>query len=419
MHDDTLAFAGIDWASRFHAVCVIRNDGTVAQEFEIGHDAAGLEALVRQLRRSRVGRVAIERPDGPVVESLLETGFEVVVVASRMVKALRTRYSLVGNKSDRSDAYMLADVLRTDGHRLRSLEPDSEQTRALRAAVRTRKELVGHRVALVQQLESHLERVFPGGTRVFADTESAVALKFLRRFPTQLHADWLSEKRLAAWLSANAYCGRKDPAVLFEHLMSAPAGLRGAEAELLGAVTVSLVAAVEAIQAQIGELETRITASLAVHPLAPIFQSLPRSGTVRAAALLVEIGDSKARFPTPESLAALAGVAPSTRDSGQYGAVVHRFVSDKWLKNALCDFAQDSRRANPWAADIYRRARDSRKRHPHAVRILARAWCYVIWRCWQDETPYDPALHRGAQRLLSAAQSSSPGARRLRLVWAR
>ena len=269
--------------------------------------------------------------------------------------------------------------------------------------MRTRKELVGHRVALVQQLEAHLERAFPGGSKVFAHTESAIALSFLKRFSTQARADWLSEKRLGAWLSANGYCGRRDPATLFERLASAPSGLRGPEAELLGVVTVSLVTAVEAIQAQIGELEARIAESLAVHPLGPVFQSLPRSGTVRAAALLVEIGDCKARFPTPESLAALAGVAPSTRASGQHSAVVHRFVSDKWLKNALYDFAQDSRHANPWAADIYRRARASQKRHPHAVRILARSWCYVIWRCWQDETPYDPALHRGAQQLLAAA----------------
>jgi transposase len=403
MHDDTPAFAGIDWAARSHSVCVLAPDGTAVDEFEVGHDGAGLGLLVRKLRAKGVGRAAIERPDGPVVEGLVEAGIEIVVVPSRAVKALRTRYSLAGNKSDRSDASMLADVLRTDGHRLRSLEPDSEQTRALRAAVRTRKELVAHRVALVQQLEAHLERAFPGGTRVFANTESAIALRFLRRFSTQSRADWLSEKRLGAWLSANGYSGRKDHAVLFEHLRSAPSGLRGAEAELLGVITVSLATAVEAIAAQIGELESRIAESLAAHPLGPVFQSLPRSGTVRAAALLVEIGDCKARFPTPESLAALAGVAPSTRASGQHRAVVHRFASDKWLKNALCDFAQDSRQANPWAADIYRRARASHKRHPHAVRVLARAWCYVIWRCWQDETPYDLALHRGAQRMLEAA----------------
>jgi transposase len=402
MHDDTSALAGIDWAARCHAVCVMAPDGSVLDAFEVDHQVDGLELVVHRLQRASVLKVAIERPDGPVVEALLEAGFEVVVVPSRTVKALRSRYSLAGNKSDRSDAAMLADVVRTDGHRLRALEPDTEATRSLRVAVRTRKELVGHRVALVQQLEAHLERAFPGGTRVFFDTESPIALRFLGRFPTQARADWLSEKRLAAWLAANHYCGHKDPGVLFERLRSAPRGLCGRESELLGVVTVSLVRTIEAVCTQIADLETRIAEALAAHQLGPVFQSLPRSGIVRAAALLVEIGDAKGRFPTPESLACLAGVAPSTRASGQHHAVVHRFFADKWLKNALCDFAQDSRHANPWAADIYRRARASGKRHPHAVRVLARAWCYVIWRCWQDETPYDPSRHRGA-RTLSAA----------------
>jgi transposase len=361
MHDDTPAYAGIDWATRAHAVCVIAADGSVLEEFEIGHERAGIETLRRRLVVLGVARAAIERPDGPVVEMLVEGGFDVVVVPPRVVKSLRSRYSLAGNKSDRSDAFMLADVLRTDGHRLRALEPDSEATRALRCAVRTRKELVGHRVALVQQLEAHLERAFPGGS-----------------------------------------CG-KDPAVLFGRLRDAPDGLRGPEAELLGVVTLALVSVIEGVAAQIAEIESRIAEALAAHRLAPVFQSLPRSGTVRAASLLVEIGDCKARLPTAESLACLAGVAPSTRASGQHHAVVHRFASDKWLKNALCDFAQDSVRANAWANDLYRRARARGLRHPHAVRVLARAWCYVIWRCWQDETPYDPSVHRGAQRLLEAA----------------
>ena len=403
MHDDTPAFAGIDWATRAHAVCVVAGDGSVLDEFEIDHEAAGIAELRRRLRRRGVVRAAIERPDGPVVEMLVEHGFDVVVVPSRVVKGLRSRYSLAGNKSDRSDAFMLADVARTDGHRLRALEPDSEATRALRCAVRTRKELVRHRVALVQQLEAHLERAFPGGTRVFADTHSPIALRFLARFSSQVKADWLSERRLAAWLAANSYSGRKDPAVLFARLRDAPDGLRGPEAELLGVVTLALVAAIEGVAAQIAGLESRITEALAAHPLAQVFQSLPRSGTVRAAALLAEIGDCKARFPTPESLACLAGVAPSTRASGQHHAVVHRYAADKWLKNALCDFAQDSVKANPWAADVYRRARARKMRHPQAVRVLARAWCYVIWRCWQDETPYDPAVHGGVQRLLEAA----------------
>jgi transposase len=402
MHHPTPCFAGIDWAARSHVACVIDPSGGTLEQIEVAHDLDGLRTLLRLFRRHGVTQVAIERPDGPVVDQLMTAGLDVVVVPSRSVKALRTRYSLAGNKSDGADAYMLADVLRTDGHRLRPLRHDSELTQALRAATRARKELVGHRVALVQQLEAHLERVFPGGTRVFSETASPIALRFLRRFPTQDRADWLSIGRLGAWLSANGYSGRKDPGELFGRLDAAPAGPRGPHTELLGVVTLALVSAIEALHGRIAELETRIAETLALHPLGGVFQSLPRAGTVRAAALLAEIGDCKERFPTPESLACLAGVAPSTRASGKHTAVVHRHVCNKPLKAALCDFAQDSRFASPWAADIYNRARASGKRHPHAVRIVARSWCQVIWRCWQDETTYEPALHLGAQRLQAA-----------------
>ena len=132
---------------------------------------------------------------------------------------------------------------------------------------------------------------------------------------------------------------------------------------------------------------------------AQIFTSLPRSGTIRAARLLAEIGDCRARFPTPEALACLAGVAPSTRQSGKMRSVGFRWACDKQLRDAVCDFANDSRRANPWAADLYARARARGHDHPHATRILARAWLHVIWRCWQTNTPYEPARHRALQAL--------------------
>ena len=102
--------------------------------------------------------------------------------------------------------------------------------------------------------------------------------------------------------------------------------------------------------------------------------------------------------------ACLAGVAPSTRQSGKVKAVTFRWGANKELRDALCDFAGDSRRANPWAADLYDRARARKCDHPHAVRILARAWANIIWRCWQDNTAYDPAEHGGLQRILNQDQ---------------
>ena len=140
-----------------------------------------------------------------------------------------------------------------------------------------------------------------------------------------------------------------------------------------------------------------------MHPDAKTFTSLPRAGTNRAALLLAEIGDCRSRFPDDTALAAAAGVAPSTRTSGKRHHVAFRHSCDQKLREALIDFAADSRRAGPWAADIYDRARARDKQHPHAVRILARAWLRVIWRCWNDHTAYDPDRHTGLKQHLAPA----------------
>ena len=95
--------------------------------------------------------------------------------------------------------------------------------------------------------------------------------------------------------------------------------------------------------------------------------------------------------------------AASTRRSGKLHSATFRFACDKKLRNAIVNFADDSRHASPWAADIYNRARARNLRHPHAVRVLARAWIRVIWRCWQDGVAYDPDKHGGHQRLLMTA----------------
>jgi transposase len=403
MDDPTGTFGGVDWATDAHAVCVVDGHGHVVVEFDVAHSAEGLAELCRRVQQAGARRVAIERPDGPVVDALLAAGLKVVVVASRSVKALRERYGTSGNKSDRSDAFVLADCLRTDGHRWRSLEPDSPATVTLRTHVRARKDLVETRVAVANQLRAHLRIVFPGAVGLFAHIDSPVSLRFLERFPSATRAAGLSEKRLGAWLRANSYAGRKTPGELHARLTAAPAGLDGDEGDARSTITLAYVTILTTLRAQIDELTRRIDELLDAHPDAVIFRSLPRCATIRAATLLAEIGDCRARFPDPESLACLAGVAPSTRASGRHRAVTFRFSSDKQLRNALCDFAGDSWRANTWAETRYRQLRAAGKTHPHAERILARSWTHIIWRCWQDRTPYDPTRHGAHQRLLQTA----------------
>ncbi len=349
---------------------------------------------------------AVHSGDGPVVEALLDAGLTVVVISPNQLKGLRSRYGSAGNKDDRFDAFVLADTLRTDRARLRPLTQDTEATRTLRATVRARRDLVRHRVAVCNQLRAHLQATFPGVVGLFAELDSPISLAFLARFDSQARADWLSPGRLAAWLASVGYSGRKDPADLHARLQAAPRGPVGPDGAARAHVTRALLSVLDGLVEQIGTLEAQITEQLALHADAHIFRSLPRSGTVRAARLLAEIGDVRARFPDAASLACLAGVAPSTRQSGKHRAVTFRWAVDKELRDAVCDFAGDSRRANPWAAKIYDDAIARGKDHPHATRILARAWLGAIWRCWQDDAAYEPARHHALQAMQDTAMAA-------------
>jgi len=399
--------AGVDWAKDNHAVCVLDADGEPVDRFTVPHNKSGLARLNTILDRHGVDDVGIERGDGPVVDALLAAGRTVFVIPPSQVKALRRRYGSAGNKDDRFDAYVLADTVRTDRRRLTALLLDSDATTALRKLCRARKDLVAHRVAATNQLRAHLQTALPAAVDLFADLDSAVSLRFLTRFTSQDAVDWLSVKRLAAWLSSVGYCGRTDPAVLHARITGAARGATGDHGQALAGITRAYLATIQAITAQIEALAQQITEALTVHPDRQIFTSLPKSGTVRAARLLAEIGDARGRFPTPSSLACLAGVAPSTRESGKARIVAFRWAVDKQLRDAVCDFAGDSRHANPWAADVYRRARTRGHDHPHAVRILARAWLDIIWKCWTTGTAYDPTRHRALQRLLNQDQPAA------------
>jgi transposase len=397
----------VDWANADHVACVVDQAGKVVSRFAVQHTAAGLTALVKGLAKAKAAEVAIERGDGLVVEALLEAGLTVVVISPNQVKNLRSRYGSAGNKDDRFDAFVLADTLRTDRARLRPLQPDTAATATLRATVRARRDLVAHRVALCNQLRAHLASAFPGVIGLFADLDSPISLAFLTRFDCQDRADWLSSKRLTAWLTSVGYCGRKDHALLLAHLRTAPRGATGDDGAARAHITRAMLTVLTSLVEQIKTLAAQITEQLHLHTDAHIFTSLPRSGTVRAARLLAEIGDCRARFPEPASLMCLAGVAPSTRQSGKVKAVSFRWAVNKQLRDAVCDFAADSRRANPWAAKLYNDATARGKDHPHAVRILARAWLYVIWHCWHDSVAYDPARHRALQTLLKQDQQAA------------
>lgn len=397
------SFAGLDWGGSSHAVCVIGDTGQITARFAVRHDADGLAELLAGL--ARLGPpadlpVAIERPSGLVVEALVQAGHPVIPIHPNVVKACRPRYRAAGAKSDPGDAYMLADILRTDGHRFRPLAPASDEIKALRAMVRGRDDLVAQRVALANQLRALLEGYWPGAATIFAAIDSPIALAFVSRYPTPDSASRLGEKRLAAFMAQHAYCGRRSAAELLARLRAAPAGRAAeAEADAKGELAHALAAILERIVAEIAKLSSRIEHAVAALPDGQIVMSFPRAGRICAAQILAELGDVRERFQTDDQLAAEAGVCPVTHASGKSRGVVFRWACNHRLRKAVTCFADNSRHACAWAADTYARAKARGCKHQHAIRILARAWLRVLWKAWQDGARYDPKTHRAAIKI--------------------
>jgi transposase len=291
---------------------VVDEAGIPVREWPVSHDEDGIAGLCRDLAGLAVARVAIERPDGILVDRLLDAGITVIAVHPNQLKAARERYSVARGKSDRFDAFVLAELARTDAHRLRAVCPDSDDTKALRALTRTRQDLVGARVELANQLRAQLEAFWPGAL-IFNDVDSPISLAFLRRYPSPADANSLGPKRLAGWLARNGYSGRQTPQALLAKMRQAPTGRAGeSETEARRAAVLGLVAALEPIVTQIRELTSQIRGALRDHPDTKIFQPLFRDPktVLCPAALIAELGDARSRYPTPAALAADAGMSP-------------------------------------------------------------------------------------------------------------
>ena len=405
-------YAGIDWASEKHDVLVANETGETLLAATFAHDEKGLDALCRTLVRMEVVLVAIERPDGLVVERLLDAGLRVLPLHPNKVAAARDRFRVSGGKSDRFDAFVLCELARTDHHRFRVLEPDSDRTKAIRAMTRAREDFVAARTGVMNQLRSEMERFWPAPLALFSHMDAEILLAFLERYPTPEDARGLGVARMQAFLVRERYSGGQHPTALMAKLRSAPR-VRIGELELAARrqLVLSYVTMVRTLNAQIKHLESEIRTQVRAHPAGPIFLSLFKSphSVITAAELLAEIGDCRERYPTRDALACDAGQAAVAVESGKWRTAGFRRACNKRLRVAFCRLADSSRHWHPWAQDLYAQARQRGHDHPRAIRTVGRAWCRVLWQCWRNHTPYDPTKHRALQQHITVTIPNPSG----------
>src|SRR6201993_4843167 len=193
MTEDVQWFAGIDWASRTHQVCLIDASGKIVGERAFAHGGAGLAELCDWLLTVTRApppaiAVAIEVPHGPVVEALLERGFQVHAINPKQLDRFRDRFTVAGAKDDRRDAHVLADSLRTDRHCFRQLSNDEPVIVQLREWSRMADDLQQERARLASRMREQLWRYYPQMLEIADDLAADWFLDLWRRAPTPARA---------------------------------------------------------------------------------------------------------------------------------------------------------------------------------------------------------------------------------------
>ena len=161
-------FVGDDWSEDHHDVELMDATGRVLARKRLPEGVAGM-ARLHELIGQQLGEdaedaevvIGIETDHGPWVAALVAAGYVVFAVNPLQASRYRERHGVSGAKSDRGDAHMLTDMVRTDSHQLRAVAGDSPDAAAVKVVARTHKTLIWERTRQVQRLRHQLREYFP------------------------------------------------------------------------------------------------------------------------------------------------------------------------------------------------------------------------------------------------------------------
>ena len=401
--DDVVAYIGLDWGDQRHAIAVQPAAGGRVEHSELEQRPDTLHAWVAQLRRRFGGRpvgIAIEQRRGAVMHALMM--YEFLVLYPVNPKALaRYREALhpSGAKDDPTDAALLLDLLRSHRAQLRAWVPDTVEARRLQLLCEHRRKLVNHRVALTNRLTSLLKQYFPQALDWVGTLDSRQGCDFLLQWPTLAAVQRARPATLRRFYQQHN-CRRAAviDARLAEIDTAQPLTTDPAIVDTLSLTVQTYATQLRPMLDAIATFDARIAAMFAQHPDQALFASFPGAGPVGAPRLAAAFGTDRTRWHAATELQTYAGIAPVTERSGKRCWVHHRLACPKFLKQTFHEYADQSIRFSSWARRYYDQQRGRGNTHHAALRSLAFKWMRILFRCWQNRTPYDDAVYLDALR---------------------
>lgn len=410
-----VVYLGIDWSTRKHAAFFTNDQGDPLHFLEVQHNLAGLIHL--DAARHRLGIapqdciVGIETAHTLMLDFLAERSYEqIYILHPNLVKSSQGRFRQSGAKDDRSDARLIADLLRTDRRRLYPWRPDSPLTCQIRARISLVHFLTRQIVASTNRLWSVLLRYYPAALEVFSGLNALITLAFIQAFPTPQAALSLSYAEFTEFIAAHHHRRPNAWPQAFARLHTPYPAAHPNFVLAYAPQAVLLAAQLETLRHTKYQMLEETHDLFLQHPDAAIFSSLPGTGKLLQPALLAKFGDDRQRFSSPAAVQQVAGTCPITRRSGKSKVVLFRIACDKQFRNIVHDWARASIIKSPWAAAYYHSAFSRSQSEPHAFRCLANRWLAILWKLWQSRQPYDEKYHleRYFQRSIPCSQVLTP-----------
>ena len=390
-------YIGVDWADAEHAVWVEDEAGHCVLNRGVAQTVEEFATWGRWLDERRAAGIelwaAIEKPDGRVVDFLLDHGVVVFPVNPKTLDRARDRFRLSGAKSDPFDARVLAGFLRTDHGHLRPLQPSSEATQELKGLTRDYVRQVRQQTRLLNQVTITLKEYYPRALEVCDDLKRAWVRAFLQAYPTPASLQTLTERRWQRWARAQRLSADRATALwalLQRPQLPVPAHVVRVKSRLLAVLLEQLQVTSAAVHAY----REAVEAFFAALPAAKWAASLPAGQTGTTVPVLwAELGDAPGRWQSAPHLQGQAGAVPVTARSGKSHAVMFRFACNTHLRYAIHQLAFLSLRHSEWARAYYDRCRRRGHTHHHAVRALGAKWLKIIFAMWSRHTPYSEEHH--------------------------
>jgi len=399
-------YIGIDWSQSKHDICFVNTKGVTQSQLVIPHSQTGFWEF--EQRRKRLGvpaddcLVGLETSHSILVDFLWDRGYSnLFVLPPTLVKGSRTRMRSSAAKDDPGDAYLIADILRTDQGRLQVWQPDSGLTRQIRTKVRFISFLTRNIVRMTNRQRAVLLRYYPVATELFSSLSTLISQHFILAYPTPQAAAALDLDSFRKFARQHGYTHKSKLANILAKLdqddPQADMDIIDAcqdEAQGLAHVLLDMIRLKRDNLKQLQQL-------LDLHPDQNIFASLPGTGVYLQAALISKFGDDRGRFPAPGRVQAIAGTSPVTIRSGKSKYVRFRKSCDYEFRHIVQQWAKQSLRSSVWANVYYARVRPNCDSESHAFRCVANRWLAILWRLWQDHNPYDETHHLKQRALRS------------------